>query len=413
MADVLVKRQLPPIQAQVNRMAGLATSFVLSAVAAITLILNAVVESFNPARFGAVLIVLIFLHLLRYRRFAFRRELALYAVFVGYMFLSLFWAPDVIVGMNTLLPALNFVLIVILFGALVTYHDLNTVLAGTLGGFLMGAAFYTMTQGFPFGYPEGFSYNAIAGMYLFGLFITLVFGWSTRSRLLPLLIGVILLVHIAATTSIKTNLGILLGVAAAGLMYFRSFARVLRRNAVPFIAVAGMILYAVASNDAVIERVEAGIERVTLGVEILSSREDEPSGTSFGEREYWMQQGLRGWAMNPLFGHGVEAFRADYGITSHSTPIDLLYNNGIIGLVLFYAMFVSIGWRLFRAREKSLSSLRALMCAALVCYLFITLSATMHYNSFLAVFVAISTALLRRRSLLPSAAEYSPTAAYP
>ena len=379
---------------------GLFGSFALAAIAVFALTLNASAGesfNFNSARLGVVLGLLVLLHLSRYPRFLFCREFALYFIFVGYMVVELFWTADVTLAMNTLVPALNFVLILVLFGALVTYHDFRAVLSGTLGGLLIGAAFYTLTQGFPFVYPVGFSYNAIAGMYLFGLFITLVYGWYTRSRVLTLSIGLSLLVLIAATTSIKTNLGILLGVTGAGLMYFKTVTRVLRRNAILFVALAGMITYAVVSDDALVERVQAGVDRVSLGVQILTAREELSGGyVGFALREEWADAGLKGFAENPLFGHGVEAFRDRYGTTSHSTPVDLLYNSGLIGFVLFYAIFISMAWRLFHACDTSLGSLRALIFGAFVCYLFISLSGTMHYNAFLAVFIAISTALLHQ-----------------
>lgn len=414
MSQAFMTHRPSSLHAQISRILELLYSFVLSAAAAIVLIANVTIESFNWVRLGAALAVLILLHLLRYRRFVFSREFAFYAAFVAYMFLSLLWAPDLILAMNTLVPAVDFVLILILFSALVTYHDFRAVLAGILSGFLLGAAVYTATSGFPFVYPPDFSYNAMATMYLFGLFIGLLQGWSMRSRVLSVLIGLVLLVLIAATTSIKTNLGILLGVVAAGLLYFKSFAMTARRYTVPIVAVIGMIIYAAASNDGIVERVQVGVERVALGVEILSSRDDDvPSGTSYKEREYWLNEGLRGWAANPLFGHGVEAFRADYGITSHSTPIDLLYNTGVIGLVLFYTMFISICQRLLYASNKELTGLRALLFAMLVCYLFITLSGTMLYSSFMAVFIAISTAILRDDSRQTSASEASLAAAYP
>ena len=106
--------------------------------------------------------------------------------------------------------------------------------------------------------------------------------------------------------------------------------------------------------------------------------------------------GLKGWVKNPLFGHGVEAFRDSYGITSHSTPTDLLYNSGLIGFALFYGMFISLAWRLYCTRGERPPAFRALILGTLIAFAFITLSGTMHYNAFLAAFIGISTALLSK-----------------
>ena len=222
-----------------------------------------------------------------------------------------------------------------------------------LGGLLVAAIVYTLTQRFPFAYPEGFSYNTMAGIYLFGLFSTFLFGWSSRRTAVPLAVGLLLLVLIAATTSIKTNLGIALGATTAGLFYFRHFIKALRRTLILFIVFGVLVGVAINSNQEVTERINGGFDRISLGVEILLSREDASGKTEFSARESWGDYGLKGWLQNPVFGYGIEAFRTDFGTTSHSTPIDLLYNTGAIGFALFYAILLSIFWRLYRAESPA------------------------------------------------------------
>lgn len=384
------------VPARLQRALVLLYTFVLSALSAIEPMLGTNVEDFNPARQSVVLLLLIGLHLVMHRRLLFIRELLLYIAFDAYMWLSLLWAPSVEYGMNTLLPSVNFILISILFGSLIAFHNVRAVISGVLGGFMVGAIYYTLTSGFPFSHPDGMSYNAIAGMYLFGLFMTLVYGWYTHTRLMPVLLSLVIMVHIAATTSIKSNLGIALGAAAAATMYFRTFLEVLRRHIILLLIFALALVYVVITNEGLLEQVADGLDRVSTGVEILQKREDLAKNTSFGERTDWKQQGIQGWQRNPVFGNGVEAFRKDHDITSHSTPIDLLYNFGVIGLFLYYSVFASMILRLLRLRRTGLGSLPALVFAGVVCYAFITLSGTMHYNAFLSVFVSVSVALLWR-----------------
>jgi len=157
-----------------------------------------------------------------------------------------------------------------------------------------------------------------------------------------------------------------------------------------------VLVYLVISNEALIAAVERGVNRVTLGVEILQAREDMPGYSAFENRDQWRRAGLEGWSANPVFGNGVESFRWRYGTTSHSTPIDLLHNSGLIGFFLFYSVLVSVGLRLRFASSRCPRSLRLLFFGTLVCFTFITLSGTMHYNSFLAMFVAICVATLNR-----------------
>lgn len=370
-------------------------TLILSALATIEPMMAATFETFNPVRQGAFLTLLIFMMLLSRPWLLLTRELGLYTAFTAYMFVTLIWAPSATIGMNTLLPAVDFILLLLLFGSLVAFHDLKGVVMGALGGFLLGALLYTRFTGFPFRYPPEFPYNAIAGMYLIGLFMTLVFAWYTRWRIIPLLIALVVMVLIAATTSIKTNLGIALGAGAAALFYSRSFLRIFWRNFLLLSIVGSALIFAIISNEAVLERVQFGLDRVSRGVQVLQRREDAARDTSYGDRADWKNQGIKGWARSPLFGNGVEAFRTDVGITSHSTPIDLLYNTGVIGLAAFYGIFMSIALRLWQARRSDFGSLPPLIVAGLVCYAFITLSGTMHYSSFMAIFFAVSGGLLR------------------
>lgn len=369
---------------------------VLSASAVIEPMIAATSETFNPIRQALVLVLLIMMALMARPWLFVTRELTIYTVFTIYMCITLIWAPSITVAMNTLVPALDYILLSLLFGSLIAYHDLRAVTEGALGGFLLGALAYTKISGFPFVYPPEFSYNAIAGMYLGGLYITLIFAWRTRLRSVPLLIALVILVLIAATTSIKTNLGIVLAAAAAALMYFRTFLHVFLRNIIVLGTLVTLLVYAIISNEAVLERVQGGFDRVSQGVGVLQRREDVAGTTSFGDRTDWKNEGIKGWKRSPLFGNGVEAFRTDAGITSHSTPIDLLYNTGLIGILLFYGLFVSLGVRLMQIRDSSLGALPALIFGGMVCYSFITLSSTMHYNSFMAIFFAVSIGLLLR-----------------
>jgi hypothetical protein len=386
------------IQDPINRVAARLCTFLIAATAAWALTLSAYSETFSATHVAPVLVGLMALHLVWQRRFIWFREFTLYGFFVCYLFIALLWTQDTELAANTLAPAVSSMLVMILFGSLISFHNIPTVLFGALCGFAAGAAYYTLTQGFPFSYPEDFSYNAIAGMYLFGLFITLMYGCFGRtSAIFVIAIAAIIMLHIVATTSIKTNLGILLGLLASAIMYIRHFGRLVRRQILLLALLTGALAFAVGTNDALVDQMGRGVQRVTIGVEVLQNRDNVAGYSAFAQRDYWKHAGIEGWKLNPVFGYGVEAFRHDYGITSHSTPVDLLYNHGLIGLLLFYGMFASLFWRLLQLEGRRFSGQRSLMFAGVVCYVFVSLSGTVHYNGFLAFFVAVSSALLGYR----------------
>jgi O-antigen ligase len=158
----------------------------------------------------------------------------------------------------------------------------------------------------------------------------------------------------------------------------------------------GVIAYAVISTPDLTDRVQAGYARVSMGADVLVAREDKTGGAGLGNRQTWTKRGIEGWMTNPVFGEGVESFRGDFHYTSHSTVVDLLYNTGLIGFVLFYASLASVAVRLFQHQDPHARSPRALIFAALTCYGFISLSGTMYYDVFLAAAMAISAGLLTR-----------------
>ena len=222
----------------------------LAAASAIAPMVNGIYNnSFNTARLMAVLVLLNLLHIATCPRVLVTREVSLYAAFLGYMILSLSWTPNPFLGFNTIVPAINCLLLLVLFGSMLTFRDLRAVLSGLLLGFLSGAMAFTYVEGFPFVFPKGFSYNAGAAMYLFGLLITLIYGWFSGARTFSLTLAVVILLHIAATTSIKTNLGIVLGVLAMGLFFFRRFSKVLLRLAPLLVLVVAGLVYVVAFSS--------------------------------------------------------------------------------------------------------------------------------------------------------------------
>jgi hypothetical protein len=371
-------------------------SFALAAAGSFAICASIFVTSFHSARLAVVLAGLLALHVARFARLAFVREASIYSLFLAYMLLELLWTDDRLLAFNTIVPAANFVIVIVLFYSLVAFHDLEAILMGSLAGFMAGAAWYTSLSGFPFQYPAEFSYNAIAGMYLFGLSVALLGASTGRWKALYFALAAVSAIHVVATTSIKTNVGILLGVLAAGALHFGYVSRLLWRHALVVLVTAAALAIAVASNESAVASIQRGTKRVTLGLEILHARENLQGYSAFERRANWQRVGYRGWAQNPVFGHGVEAFRSKHGITSHASHVDIAYNSGLIGLGLFYGIFASMLVRLYRARHGDLRNARLVILGGVVCWVFISFAGTIHYSAVLAAFIALGTGILRR-----------------
>ena len=76
--------------------------------------------------------------------------------------------------------------------------------------------------------------------------------------------------------------------------------------------------------------------------------------------------------------------------------MDIAYNSGLIGLVLFYGMFASMFLRLYQARHGDLRNARLIILGGVVCGLFISFAGTIHYGAFLATFLALGIGILKR-----------------
>ena len=372
------------------------TSFGLSAAASLAILLGVTLEGFHGAWVAVCLASITGLQLLRVPRLVFPREAVIYAGLLAYMALQLAWTGDRALAMNTLLPAANFLVLIVLYASLALLHEPKPVLLGALAGFGAGALAYALATGFPLAYPANFSYNAVAGMHLYGLLVALLLASVTAWPVWLLAVAAVAWAHILATTSIKVNLGIAFGALTAGTAHFGYVMRALRRHALAILALAGVLVFAVASTPAAVEALRRGSERVTLGLRILAVREDLPGYSAFAKRTDWLEEGMRGWRQNPVFGHGVEAFRADYGITSHSTFIDLMYNSGLIGVALFYGILLSVALRLRASRGTVPRDTRIVVLGGLACIFFVSLSAPVHYAPTLGAYIGLSVAMLRR-----------------
>lgn len=375
-------------------------SLLIAAIAVFAMTVNVYQESFSSARLGALLAALIVLQVLRVPRLTLPREWMCYASFIAYMVLELLWTSDVRLAMNTIVPALAASLAIVLFATLGANNDGYATALGMVVGLLIAAARYTVVSGFPLHYPADFSYNAIASMYLFGLFATAFLGCYVRRKWILAPLVFVLWALLLATTSIKSNLGVALGIAVASVAYARHLRRALRFYFLPLAGIAAIAGYLVVSNDAAMSAVARGVGRIGIGISVLQKREDVSGYSSFHRRDEWTHEGIKGWESNPVFGNGVEEFRERYGITSHSTVIDLLYNSGLIGVGLFYGML----WVLFRrvrwSRDPASGGVDAVVLAGIVCYSSMSLSGNVHVSTFFAGFVGLGASLLAHRSAI-------------
>jgi O-antigen ligase len=82
----------------------------------------------------------------------------------------------------------------------------------------------------------------------------------------------------------------------------------------------------------------------------------ERADVSTNERFEFAEIGLRLWAESPLWGHGLDQFRVlTYAETyAHNNYVELLVGLGVIGLLLYYALYAVIARRALQRPDASL-----------------------------------------------------------
>ena len=373
--------------------------FLLAAAGSLAICIRAYVLSFYVEYLGICFGVLIATIVILKTKIFISRELIMYITFFLFMVAGLLWVDDFELALNTTIyPAFTFVQIMLFYHLLIDTKNAASIVTGVLLGTVIGTLSCIKQSNFPFTYPDDFSYNAIALIFVSGVIFSMLFLYYTGNRSMGLVLVAVFFVLCVATGSIKSNVGLVLGFAISVLVYFRSvrIASYLRRFWLGTLIILCIVLLALARSESFLETLDTGWERLLLGVEVMRAQDDIAGYSGFAERQWWVNSAIEGWSRNPIFGYGPEAFRYKFGMTSHSTYADLLYNTGLIGTALFLGIFVSIFVRLLRLAGKGRSGVKAVILGGLLCYVFITLSGTMHYNAYLAMFLGVCVPLLKR-----------------
>jgi O-antigen ligase len=128
--------------------------------------------------------------------------------------------------------------------------------------------------------------------------------------------------------------------------------------------------------------------------ELIYGLKGEQSGdTSFDTRSGMISRGLDLWVSSPLFGHGNEGFRvmSGFGGYSHSTPIELLVNYGVIGLICYYLFYVLLIRKLLPMLRSQSDYVRVYgfwILLSLACILFWSAAAVCYYEKPIAMLLA-------------------------
>ena len=133
-------------------------------------------------------------------------------------------------------------------------------------------------------------------------------------------------------------------------------------------------------NVAIGDRFE-GIYAILLGQESTVSGDDV--------RLKMIDAGLSGWVNSPLIGHGVDSFKyLNQNITghfyySHNNFVEVLYNFGILGFILYYGFIARLMYRIIKIPKcnKLITSFRSLAIGLIIVFLIRDIGGISYYST--------------------------------
>jgi len=376
--------------------------------------LNSMTEEMNSTRLGVgILLAMVASGLFFRLRWIFLREAKIYLVLVAIMALSLLWAPDPRLGLNSVSPAICSLLLLIAIPSALHWGGFRPVIAGFAAGCVAGlVTHFTMYQ-FPLVLlnNDEQSYNAVALIFSFCLWMVLFWGVLGGRWWLVLPVVCWCLLGVLITASKKTNFGIALGVIAWIIVSLdprrrrpksASYQSKPSRRSVVLSIICAMAtciwLFAGERGEYFWEEIQNSFIHFDIGARAVQANMETPGvdvpGYGGRLRIEWIVSAWTGVWDAPILGHGAEAFRAQEGITGHSALADIPFNHGLLGLVLCIAVLASLGLRAFDWRMPHTKLLRGIVIAGTTMYAFASLTGNIYYLPVCAMFVGTSSGLL-------------------
>ena len=304
-----------------------------------------------------------------------------YIIFTIFAASSVLWALDFDLAfsyaMRLMIVSLNLIVLYVIFK---DYKLENTILYGILIG-----AFYNYLIAFSiisvnyeiyeFGRFTGSVGNAnkLSKIMLISIFASLVLLLSPGIKnyfKIYNYINIILALYIIFLTVSKK------AIILAPLLLLASFSikKVNIKNILLFVLILFVsyeIFIRYADFTYIGEMYELFIKRFSGLIEVLIGVGGDASSS---EREHLITAALNVFSGNPLFGIGLNNFRLLHGIYAHNNYLELLSGVGIIGMMLFYSIYVYLIFMIAKMHSSSLQRYFMVMTFVLLAMDFATVS---------------------------------------
>ncbi len=292
------------------------------------------------------------------------RILILYGIFLLFCLFSLFWSIDVPISAEMVRRmGLIFFSLLLIYNILRKYHLFSAIVLGTVVG---SVATYLIAFGIfhpPFAtyFPGSGRFmgttinpNILGANMIYALFLAIV-ALHLKAERLPKWLHVAGVLHILLATVVvlMTVSRTAMVIAALMLLLFlvQAIAQPKQRRALGIAALlVGAVLVLAVDPHLVWQKVHFAIERIGYIFDTLSGYGDVEYSAE--ERLELAEGALQLFAASPFIGNGVDAVRSVLGVYAHNNFVELLADGGVVGFVLYYAIFFVLGYKMVHIHDR-------------------------------------------------------------
>ncbi len=272
----------------------------------------------------------------------------LYSLFTLFVFLSLLWSIDFELSKSMAKTVfLNAINIIILYNLIKKFNINNYILYGIIAG-----AFYNYLVALDIIQIYNPFYNqlqfigtmarsgSMAIVMLLSMFATMMLWDQVRHRVFKvfLILNLFLAMYVIFLTVSKK--GIIIGIFLIVLFmiqHVRNYKSILQLLLVGALFAVAVVKFSDAQF--LQKKVDRTVDRF---MELEGAIGENVEGGSTGDRLYFIQSGIEAFFANPLLGTGISTFSKhnDMGYYAHNNYIELIVGVGLIGMLLYYLIFI-------------------------------------------------------------------------
>ncbi len=219
--------------------------------------------------------------------------------------------------------------------------------------------------------------NILASIMFFSLFVTIVHLYKESNKIiivlgyLNIMVGYYLILATVSRTALVVSLGLIF------MFIINTLLDKKRRSYLLWVTllVVGITSFMI-DLTALMKSVNFALERIGFIFSSLTGNDIEHSAH---ERVELAMTAFYVFMDNPLFGTGMDTVRSYAGLYAHNNYAELLADSGLVGLILYYMIYISLAYKALLIKDKWIKSYLLMFVFSLFTY---DLGGVSYYDKF-------------------------------